>query len=517
MRSPIADRYRLDEVIAAGGMGTVWRGHDTRLNRPVAVKLLRDTTAADTEGARRRFEHEAMAAARLQGPGFAAVHDHGETVVDGEKLAYLVMELVEGTSLSTLVGGGEALEPERAMEIVAAVADTLQVVHGAGIIHRDIKPGNVLVTQSGQVKLVDFGIARINDVTSLTSTGVALGTLSYASPEQLNMRELTHATDIYSLGAVAYQCLAGRPPFDSGDQAAVIAAHLTAEPPPLPDRVPDPIGHVVLRALEKDPRDRWASAEEFATACRDAAAGDRTVLRRRAPARRRKGHGMWSWRGGVVAAAVIALLLLTTALAWSPLTGNDDPSSVADGGDTVAAIGTDDTPSDGGPSDSDPSGDARETPDESASPSDGGEASAEGESGGSGDGSDDGSREETGGSGGGGAEEGDTSGSGGGGDTAGSGGGGGGGGGSGSTDGTVPAVVGMSTSEAESALNASGFTNIQGTAGYGPPSGEGRFIPESCEVLRQSPEPGTALDTREPVQLTYYYVGSNCGFPLSYN
>lgn len=182
MRSPIADRYRLDEVIAAGGMGTVWRGHDTRLNRPVAVKLLRDTTAADTEGARRRFEHEAMAAARLQGPGFAAVYDHGEAVADGEKIAYLVMELVEGASLSTLVGGGEPLAPERAMEIVAAVADTLQVVHGAGIIHRDIKPGNVLVTQDGEVKLVDFGIARINDVTSLTSTGVALGTLSYASP-----------------------------------------------------------------------------------------------------------------------------------------------------------------------------------------------------------------------------------------------------------------------------------------------------------------------------------------------
>ncbi|MEE2046813.1 serine/threonine-protein kinase, partial [Nocardiopsis tropica] len=321
MKPPVADRYRLDEVIAAGGMGTVWRGHDLRLDRPVAVKLLRDTAFQDAEGARRRFEREARAAARLRGPGFAEVYDHGETVLDGEKLAYLVMELVEGESLTALLRREGPLVPDRAMEITAVVAQTLQTVHDEGIVHRDIKPGNILINLDGEVKLVDFGIARINDATSLTSTGIALGTLSHASPEQLDMGELTSRTDIYSLGTVAYQCLAGRPPFDSADRAAVIAAHLNAEPPPLPDHVPDLVAHVVLVALEKDPRDRWGSAQEFAAACRDAASGDRTVLTRRTRSRRAGPRGMWSWRGGFVAMAVAAALLLTATLVWSPLTG----------------------------------------------------------------------------------------------------------------------------------------------------------------------------------------------------
>jgi serine/threonine protein kinase len=191
----IADRYRLERRIASGGMGVVWRGHDTQLDRPVAVKLLRNSLFHDDEEARRRFEREARAAARLKGSGFATVYDHGDCLVGDEDVAYLVMELVEGEALSALLDREERLTPERAMAIVAAVADALRIVHREGIVHRDVKPGNILIEEDGTVKLVDFGIARINDVTSLTSTGVALGSLHYASPEQVDLKEITAAAD----------------------------------------------------------------------------------------------------------------------------------------------------------------------------------------------------------------------------------------------------------------------------------------------------------------------------------
>ena len=500
MKPPIADRYRLDEIIAAGGMGTVWRAYDTRLDRPVAVKLLRETALHDAESARRRFEREAKAAATLQGTGFAAVHDHGEAVVDGEQVAYLVMELIDGESLSELVKRDGALSPDRTMAFTAAVADTLQTVHDEGIIHRDIKPGNILIDRGGEVKLVDFGIARINDVTSLTSTGIALGTLSYASPEQLNMGALTGATDVYSLGAVAYQCLTGRPPFDSADRAAVIAGHLNASPPPLPRHVPDLVAHVVLIALEKDPRNRWESASEFARACRDAAAGERSVLIRRTrskPAR----QGMWSWRGGFIAVSVAAALLLTTALAWSPLVRGDDTPDVAEN-TAASAVDVDPTAS------TDPSESADPTPSASVSVPQDGAPGGDGDE--AGDASDEPGAGPSGVGGGEDAGEGEGTGTGGG--DAGEGGGTG-GGQPDSTSGTVPDMVGMSTHDAKDVLRGRGFTNVQGQAqGWGEGA---NYLPAACEVLSQTPEPGTAQDSGDPVRLTYYYGtgGTDCGFP----
>jgi serine/threonine-protein kinase len=254
----LGDRYRLTGRIAGGGMGEVWRAVDELLGREVAVKLLRQHVAADPEF-RQRFRTEARITASLVDPHVAQVFDYGEQP-DG---AYLVMELVPGEPLSEILARHGTLSPETTLDLISQVARGLAAAHRAGIIHRDIKPGNLLVNEAGQVKITDFGIARATQAAPVTRTGTVLGTAQYVSPEQAMGERLTPSTDIYSLGVVAYECLVGHPPFVADTQVAIALMHLNEPPPPLLGHVPPQVRDLVMAMLAKAPERRPASADEL--------------------------------------------------------------------------------------------------------------------------------------------------------------------------------------------------------------------------------------------------------------
>ncbi|MEV3936263.1 protein kinase [Glycomyces sp. NPDC049804] len=272
----IAGRYRLDQRLAAGGMGAVWRGTDTRLNRTVAIKLLHSGLSGN-DRFRARFHQEAQAVAQLQSPGIVGLYDYGEEHAPEGLVSYLIMELVRGQALDGVLRERGRLSPNETLKIMASAAEALDVAHQAHIIHRDIKPGNMLVGSDGTVKIVDFGIAAAKGGAGLTETGTVMGTLAYASPEQLQGAQLTGATDLYSLGIVGYECLAGRPPFAGNEPTAAIAGHLTGQPGPLPPDVPGPVAQIIMRCLAKDPRQRFASAAELAQVCKSGGVGGGTT------------------------------------------------------------------------------------------------------------------------------------------------------------------------------------------------------------------------------------------------
>jgi serine/threonine-protein kinase len=259
------ERYLLLRRLAFGGMGEVWEGTDVVLDRAVAVKILR-AELADDDAFRRRFRAEARTAGRVPHPGIAAVFDYGETTVDGRGLAYLVMELVPGEALSAVLAREGALGTDRTLDVVAQTARALQAAHERGVIHRDVKPANLLVTPDGRIKVTDFGIARPDDHEPLTATGQVMGTAHYLAPELARGRAATPASDIYALGVVMYECLAGRRPFEGDDQIGVATAHLAEEPPPLPATIAPEVRALVAAAMEKDPQHRIAAADAFAAA-----------------------------------------------------------------------------------------------------------------------------------------------------------------------------------------------------------------------------------------------------------
>ncbi|MEV7012984.1 serine/threonine-protein kinase [Streptosporangium sp. NPDC051022] len=263
MTALLGGRYRPLGRIATGGMGEVWRAKDELLGREVAVKLLRRHVATDP-AFRDRFRMEARLAARLADPGIAQVFDYGEA----EDVAYLVMELVPGESLAGILARDGALGTAITLEVIRQTARGLRAAHAAGIIHRDIKPGNLLVTEAGVIKITDFGIARALEAAPVTQTGTVLGTAQYLSPEQASGASLTFATDIYSLGVVAYECLAGRPPFMADTQVAIALMHINETPPPLPASVPPAVRDLVMSCLSKDPGARPAGAAELAERAR---------------------------------------------------------------------------------------------------------------------------------------------------------------------------------------------------------------------------------------------------------
>jgi eukaryotic-like serine/threonine-protein kinase len=259
----LRDRYRLDALIASGGMGDVWRGTDLAIDRRVAIKLLRSERADDEDGLA-RFRAEAHHAGSLSHPNIAQVFDYGEA--RATEPGYLVMELVEGLSLTRILDDGP-LPPGDVMDVVAQVARGLAAAHQAGLVHRDIKPGNLLVRLDGLVKITDFGIAIAAGETPqtqpVTQPGMLIGTPAYLAPERISGVPATPAIDLYALGVVAHQCLTGRAPF-AGEPLAVALAHLDRGIPPLPSFVPPAVAALVADLTRQDPAARPASAWDVA-------------------------------------------------------------------------------------------------------------------------------------------------------------------------------------------------------------------------------------------------------------
>lgn len=266
-------RYRIDARIGEGGMGVVYRGTQVTLDRAVAIKMLA-AHAADAEN-RERFRREALTLARLDHPNIVRIHD----VEEEEGSSFIVMEFVGGGSLGDLLGSAGALPPSRAVSIVAPVLSALQAAHLAGVVHRDIKPDNILFTDSGQPKLTDFGIAHMRGGASRTRTGVMMGTPYYMSPEQALGRPVTPAADLYAVGVVLYEMLSGRVPFTGEDPVSVALQHVQGELVPLVDVRPDlpgPLCEIVHRAMARDPQRRFSSAASM----QDALEGGGWVPRR---------------------------------------------------------------------------------------------------------------------------------------------------------------------------------------------------------------------------------------------
>jgi hypothetical protein len=264
----ISGRYRLIAPLGEGGMATIWRAVDEQLDREVAVKLLRPQFSADP-GFAARFKQEARSAGGLTHPNIVGVYDYGTDGADGDQ--YIVMELVEGSDLSTILRDRGSLSTMDAVRVAIGVAAALEVAHRKGIVHRDVKPGNILITDAGDVKVTDFGIARAVSEASMTVTGTTLGSVHYFSPEQARGDEVTGASDVYALAIVLFELLTGRRPFE-GDSAASVALKRLTEDAPTPTSVGHPLPPgleaILMRALSRDPAERFPDAGAFAEALR---------------------------------------------------------------------------------------------------------------------------------------------------------------------------------------------------------------------------------------------------------
>ena len=265
----LGGRYKLTDRIAIGGMGEVWRARDQVLGRLVAIKILKEEYTGDP-GFLQRFRVEARHTALLNHNGIASVFDYGEE----EGSAYLVMELVPGQPLSTIIERERVLSPDRTLSIISQTAKALAAAHVQGLVHRDVKPGNLLMLPDGRVKITDFGIARIADQVPLTATGQVMGTAQYLAPEQATGQQATGSSDIYALGVIGYELLAGRRPFTGESQIAIALAQVNDTPPPLPENIPVPVRSLVMSMLAKDPADRPADAEALAVAADAIRAGN---------------------------------------------------------------------------------------------------------------------------------------------------------------------------------------------------------------------------------------------------
>jgi tetratricopeptide (TPR) repeat protein/tRNA A-37 threonylcarbamoyl transferase component Bud32 len=302
--------YRLGDLLGQGGMGDVYRAVDTRLDRPVAIKFLARRLVSDPD-AKARFIREAKAASALDHPNICTIHDVGETE-EGD--LYLVMALYDGDTLQRRLTR-EAFSVERTMHIVRQVAQALKRAHAAGIVHRDIKPANTMVGDDDAVRLLDFGLAKLQTGESLTATGTTIGTAAYMSPEQASGEEVTPASDVWSLAVMAYEMLAGERPFQASHPLALLNRILTAEPPLLSDLgkgVPPALGAVIQRALEKEPARRYADASEFLDALDAATAGPAHAAQVTAAAPGSRPLKRWALPGA--AAVVVSVLGISYAI-----------------------------------------------------------------------------------------------------------------------------------------------------------------------------------------------------------
>jgi hypothetical protein len=265
----LGGRFQLTTRIAIGGMGEVWKAKDLILGRIVAIKVLKEEYTGDP-GFLQRFRAEARHTALLNHVGIANVFDYGEE----EGSAYLVMELVPGQPLSSIIEHEQVLSPDRTLSMIAQTARALSVAHAQGLVHRDIKPGNLLITPDGRVKVTDFGIARLADQVPLTQTGQVMGTAQYLAPEQATGQTATGVSDIYSLGVIGYECLTGHRPFSGESQIAIALAQVNDAPPPLPDTLPKPVRALLMSMLAKDPKNRPANAIKLSEAAEAIRNGD---------------------------------------------------------------------------------------------------------------------------------------------------------------------------------------------------------------------------------------------------
>jgi serine/threonine protein kinase/beta-lactam-binding protein with PASTA domain len=273
----LGDRYELDGVVGRGGMAEVYRARDLRLDRIVAVKTLRTDLARD-QTFQARFRREAQSAASLNNPSIVAVYDTGEDLSTGSSIPFIVMEFVDGRTVRDLLIEGHRLLPERTLEIVSGVLRALEYSHQAGIVHRDIKPGNVMVTRNGDIKVMDFGIARAmsDDQATMTQTAQVIGTAQYLSPEQARGERVDARSDLYSTGCLMYELLTGRPPFTGDSPVAIAYQHVRENPVPpsrLDPTLPPWADSIVLKAMAKSPNDRYQSAAEMQADIQRAASG----------------------------------------------------------------------------------------------------------------------------------------------------------------------------------------------------------------------------------------------------
>ncbi|MGQ0616186.1 MAG: protein kinase domain-containing protein [Acidimicrobiia bacterium] len=348
----LGGRYRLDALVATGGMAQVWEATDEVLTRRVAVKLLHPYLAADA-GFIERFRREAVAAARLAHPSIISIYDTcSEAGVEA-----IVMELVQGMTLRRLLDERRFLEPGAAVAIVAEVAGALDAAHKAGVVHRDVKPANILLSNDGRVLVADFGIAKAGD--DLTATGVTLGTAKYLAPEQVEGGAADVRSDVYALGVVLYEAICGRPPFAADSEAATALARLHQDP--LKPRnvragIPKRLEDVVLRAMAREPDQRYESAGALRVVLL-AASGDagapamvtsdatRASADRRyegggeaAPARDRDSSFVHTERGWLVPVVVIVLVAVIAVLAGSLLAGDPPPAARGGPGTEATAV-----------------------------------------------------------------------------------------------------------------------------------------------------------------------------------
>jgi serine/threonine-protein kinase len=340
-RTLLGGRYEVGEVIGHGGMAEVHRGRDVRLGRDVAIKLLRADLARDP-AFQGRFRREAQSAASLNSPSIVAVYDTGEGTVDGMATPYIVMEYVEGRTLRDVIAVEGRLLPDRALEITAAICTALEQAHAAGIVHRDIKPGNVMITPAGEIKVMDFGIARAltSSAATMTQTAAVVGTAHYLSPEQARGEHVDARSDIYSTGCLLYELLTGAPPFTGDTAVSVAYQHVREDPTPPSSVEPDvaeSIDTIVLVAMAKNPINRYPSVAEMRADIDRARAGQpvhaqpvrrdeaglaagvpATTVLVREPAQRKRGAAY-----ALLAAATVAVFVIALVIARSLLSGDN--------------------------------------------------------------------------------------------------------------------------------------------------------------------------------------------------